>query len=138
MKRQTKRTLSILTAAMLLICCIVSPAYSFAEQRLARSLPAMRGSAAELELMGKISTYGAEILGMFIPYECETPEPEYDAGDVDMNGTVEVRDALLAARFALGLQSLSDEQAALADVDNDGSVGIDDAVLICRIALGVA
>lgn len=93
---------------------------------------------AELELMGKISTYGAEILGMFIPYECETPEPEYDAGDVDMNGTVEVRDALLAARFALGLQTLSDEQAALADVDNDGSVGIDDAVLICRIALGVA
>lgn len=93
---------------------------------------------AELELLGKVSTYGAEILGMFIPYNGGTPGSEYDAGDVDMNGTVEVRDALLAARFALGLQTLSDEQIKLADVDNDGSVGIDDAVLICRIALGVA
>lgn len=93
---------------------------------------------AELELLGKVSTYGAEILGMFIPYNGGTPGTEYDAGDVDMNGTVEVRDALLAARFALGLQTLSDEQIKLADVDNDGSVGIDDAVLICRIALGVA
>ncbi|MBR0134953.1 MAG: dockerin type I repeat-containing protein [Clostridia bacterium] len=58
-------------------------------------------------------------------------------GDVDMNGTVNVTDALLALRYAMGIIELTPEQVALADVDGSGTVTVTDAVIILRMAMGI-
>ena len=59
------------------------------------------------------------------------------AGDADGNGKVEIADAVLTARHALGLELLDGNALSAADVNGDGEIRIDDAVLICRIALGL-
>lgn len=59
------------------------------------------------------------------------------AGDADGNGKVEIADAVLTARHALGLELLDGNALSAADVNDDGEIRIDDAVLICRIALGL-
>lgn len=55
-------------------------------------------------------------------------------GDVDGNGEVNMADAVIAARHAMGIITLSDEAFALADMDGDGFVTMLDAVLIMRLA----
>lgn len=61
----------------------------------------------------------------------------YLPGDVDMNGTVNVADAIIALRAALGLIELSDIQLAIADMDANGGINVSDALTIMRIALGL-
>ncbi len=63
--------------------------------------------------------------------------PEYQLGDVDMDGRVSVTDAVMIMRHAMGLITLTEQQLALADVNADGSVGIVDATLALRIAMGI-
>lgn len=63
----------------------------------------------------------------------EAPEPI--PGDVDGNGTVEIADAILALRCALGLVELTSEQLAVGDMNGDGIVAGVDAVMIMRIAM---
>lgn len=58
-------------------------------------------------------------------------------GDVDGNGMVQIADAVLAARHALGVYLLEGESLILADVDMNGEITIADAVLIMRIAMGL-
>ena len=58
-------------------------------------------------------------------------------GDVDGNGIVQIADAILAARHALGVYLLEGESLILADVDMNGEITIADAVLIMRIAMGL-
>ncbi len=58
-------------------------------------------------------------------------------GDVDLNGTVEVADAILALRYAMGLVELTDEQLAQMDVDGNGEYNLIDATLILRYAMGL-
>ena len=58
-------------------------------------------------------------------------------GDVDLNGTVEVTDAILALRYQMGLVELTDEQLAQAEVTGDGQVTLADAILILRYAMGL-
>lgn len=55
-------------------------------------------------------------------------------GDVDGDGLVTMADAVIAARHAMGIITLSDEAFALADMDGDGFVTMLDAVLIMRLA----
>ena len=55
-------------------------------------------------------------------------------GDVDGDGLVTMADAVIAARHAMGIITLSDEAFAIADMDKDGFVTMIDAVLIMRIA----
>ena len=59
-------------------------------------------------------------------------------GDVDGNGTIDMADALLTLRCAMGLVELSGDQLAAADVNADGAVGMDDALMILRAAMGLA
>lgn len=74
------------------------------------------------------------------PTDDPTPEPTEPAvlpGDVDLNGTVAVTDAILAMRYSMGLISLEADQLLAGDVSGDGEVRIDDALIILRAAMGI-
>ena len=58
-------------------------------------------------------------------------------GDADGNGEVNVSDALLAMRFAMGLIDESELNLDNADLDENGEVNMSDAISILRIALGL-
>ena len=64
-------------------------------------------------------------------------EPDYLPGDVNINGTVEVTDALMALRAAMGVLELSVLQTLIADMDEDGTVSVSDALNIMRISMGI-
>lgn len=60
----------------------------------------------------------------------------YALGDVDMNGSINIFDAVMVARSTVGKYEFeSDAQKALADMDGSGSVNIFDAVAIARKAM---
>ena len=59
--------------------------------------------------------------------------PEYEIGDVDMSGIVDIRDATLIQSYAASIKSLSDYQLSIADVNGDGTVNVSDATQIQRI-----
>ena len=58
-------------------------------------------------------------------------------GDVNGDGTVNVTDAVLALRRAMGIIELTDEQFLRADVNGDGNVDVTDALTIMRISMGL-
>jgi hypothetical protein len=58
-------------------------------------------------------------------------------GDVNNDGKVNVQDATLVLRAAVGLVTLSPAQAAAADVITDGKVNVSDATRILRMAVGL-
>lgn len=62
------------------------------------------------------------------------PEPAGLCGDCDQNGAVNILDALIAAKTAVGLY---DPGCALCDVDRDGSTGILDALWIAQYVGGL-
>lgn len=59
--------------------------------------------------------------------------PEYEIGDVDMSGIVDIRDATLIQSYSADIKPLSDYQFSLADVNGDGAVNVADATQIQRI-----
>ncbi|MCH5278878.1 MAG: Ig-like domain-containing protein [Christensenellaceae bacterium] len=63
---------------------------------------------------------------------------DYELGDVDMDGSITVSDALLALRCAMQITALTSDQLALADVDNSGIVDGTDALIILRRAMNIA
>ena len=63
--------------------------------------------------------------------------PSAGNGDVDGNGTVNVTDAIMALRHAMGVITLNAAQIARGDVDGNGVVNVTDAVRIMRIAMGI-
>ena len=71
-----------------------------------------------------------------IDFTVEEPEPAI-IGDVDLNGEVDIADALMALRYMMGLIELTDEQLAQAEVDGDGEVSMVDCLLIQRKAMGI-
>lgn len=58
----------------------------------------------------------------------------YSAGDVNMDGKLDVRDATLIQKHLADLTELDKSQCELADINNDGSVDITDATMIMSIA----
>lgn len=64
-------------------------------------------------------------------------EPEPPAvGDIDGDGAIEMDDALMLMRYAMGTENLTEEQITRADVNGDGVVDIFDALMALRMALG--
>jgi hypothetical protein len=57
-------------------------------------------------------------------------------GDVNGDGAIDLVDFRLAYQAALGLISLTSEQAERADLDDDGDVDMVDVELLCRLILG--
>ena len=64
-----------------------------------------------------------------------TVQTAYQQGDVDMDGSITVSDALTAMRCSLELIQLSEQAFALADMDHNGAVNTADALAILRLAL---
>lgn len=58
---------------------------------------------------------------------------EYEIGDVDMSGKIDIRDATLIQSYSADLKTLSDYQISIADVNGDESVNVSDATQIQRI-----
>lgn len=63
---------------------------------------------------------------------------EYEIGDVDLSGVVDIRDATLIQSYSADLKSLSDYQFSLADLNGDGKVNVTDATQIQRILAELA
>lgn len=63
--------------------------------------------------------------------------PEYEIGDVDLSGIIDIRDATLIQSYSVTLKELSDYQLSLADVNGDGAVNVADATQIQRILVGL-
>lgn len=78
--------------------------------------------------------FKAESLGSFaVIYE----DTEGLLGDVNVDGEVDIADALLISRYDAGLVELNESQLALADVNDDGEADIADALLISRYDAGL-
>lgn len=72
-------------------------------------------------------------------YQPPQPDPTIEPlnyGDIDLNGSVEVIDGLMLARYLINSETLSEEQLLLAEVQGNGSITLEDALLIMRYALG--
>ena len=54
------------------------------------------------------------------------------AGDVNLDGVVDVRDAILALQYIAGNAELSEKQIAAADVNADSAVNVSDVVIIMQ------
>ena len=74
-----------------------------------------------------------------LPVVCEGEEPPVPEmhGDVDLNGTVQVADAILALRYQMGLIGLTDEQLEQAEVNGVDGISLADSILILRYAMGL-
>ena len=57
-------------------------------------------------------------------------------GDLSIDGSIDVQDALFIQKFIVNKATLTDEQKELADVNNDGFVDAFDAVMIQKYAAG--
>ena len=51
----------------------------------------------------------------------------YDIGDVNLDGTVNIDDVTAIQKYLAELETLSEEQPALADTNGDGAIDISDA-----------
>ncbi len=58
-------------------------------------------------------------------------------GDLDGNGDVTMRDAMMLFQYASGKITLSDEQIAVADIDQNNAVNTRDALRLYRVVAGV-
>lgn len=68
-------------------------------------------------------------------YKFGSSAPEFAPGDVDMDGTVSIYDALATLRYVTGIVEFNAEQFALADFNGDGRVTTIDALEILRAAM---
>lgn len=72
------------------------------------------------------------------PNVVDDPYGGYELGDVDMNGTVTVNDAVLALKKSIDSVTLTAQQVLLADADGNGVITVNDAVMILKKAIGLA
>lgn len=64
-------------------------------------------------------------------------EPVFTPGDVNSDGTVDMEDALITLRAAMGLVTLDENGSLAADVNGDGEVALEDALIILRVSMGL-
>lgn len=58
-------------------------------------------------------------------------------GDVNRDGKVDVNDARLILRYAVGLETANENLKAIADINSDGKITVDDAREVLRQATGI-
>ena len=69
--------------------------------------------------------------------DLDAPVPAYETGDVNRNGSVNIKDATAIQKFIASLESFDDEQMLLADFNEDASVNIKDATEIQKKIAGM-
>ncbi|NLZ28409.1 MAG: SH3 domain-containing protein [Firmicutes bacterium] len=62
---------------------------------------------------------------------------EFDCGDVNRDGSIDVKDAILMLQSIVGINPLDDEAEALADVYRDEVVDVSDVITILRYVVGI-
>lgn len=67
----------------------------------------------------------------------ETPKIEYQKGDVNCDGKINVKDATLVQKYLAKIVDLTDEQRGLADFNGDLTVSISDATDIQKWIAGI-
>jgi hypothetical protein len=65
------------------------------------------------------------------------PYAPANRGDLDLNHTTDVADAVRALRFVVGLDAPAPDERFRADVNDSGEVTVSDVVLILRSAVGL-
>jgi len=78
-----------------------------------------------------VKVYSAD--GQIYPNDNQNKDP----GDINGDNTVNILDALLLARYVVGLLELPADVLSVADINCDNSVNIIDALFIARQALGL-
>lgn len=66
-----------------------------------------------------------------------TDKPSFVTGDVNMDGKVNLLDAIMVQKNSVGMIVFTDEQLALGDVNKDGHITLLDAIMIQKYALGM-
>lgn len=61
----------------------------------------------------------------------------FTIGDVNEDGEVNLADAALILRYALGIHQFTDTQLLAADINSDGEINASDAALLLRIVMGI-
>lgn len=59
-------------------------------------------------------------------------------GDLDKDGLVNLIDATILLRGAVGIITLTDEQKKAADINNEGKINLNDATMVLCAAVGIA
>ena len=62
---------------------------------------------------------------------------QYELGDVNMDGNVDITDVVLLLRGVLGIET-SDGVSLLGDMDTNGEIQVDDVVILIRKVLGIS
>ena len=65
-------------------------------------------------------------------------EPQFDVGDADGDGNVNMKDVLLLRKALAGAAALTPEQAKRADVNGDGDFNMKDILMLRKILAGAA
>lgn len=65
-------------------------------------------------------------------------DQQYTPGDVDKDGDVTMKDALLVQKAVLDLVTFTDEQIKIADMDGNGDIDLKDAITIQKIVLQIS
>ena len=63
---------------------------------------------------------------------------EYELGDVNLDGYVNVKDATLIQKYSINLCELNETQVKLADIDGNGTINVIDATCIQKKINGLA
>lgn len=62
---------------------------------------------------------------------------EYELGDVDLNGDINISDATMIQKYLVKLVEFDDTQLAVSDVDGDGVITVSDATTIQKYLAGL-
>lgn len=96
-------------------------------------------NTGEREILGIIGEGGNQpiLTALVLIPDAQDLPGDVMPGDVNLNGTITMDDAMLAARHAMGIIVLSGNSLIAADVNGDEAISFDDALLIMRMTMGI-
>ena len=68
-------------------------------------------------------------------FEWYPPEPDYQSGDVTMDGSINVLDIVLLVAFIMVTDEPDSDEFALADLNSDGTLNVLDVVILVELIL---
>lgn len=96
-----------------------------------------KGQYLEAKAEGEMVVFEAEHFSMYAVVEVAESDEQYIKGDVTGDGLVDLDDANMILKAALGIVTFEISQIRSADVASNGSVDLDDANMVLKAALGI-